>query len=174
MKKSPEVVQKSGEAKCPDFGFTTSHIRNEKSISHIKGSKGIVRIRDADGRVIKEIQGGATEHRPMVRTQIYLSRTEHTFLLTEAGRRNIPVAALIRGFIDEKMEIPKDAWANNPMLQDLDDDSSGPEDGAINHDHYVYGSPKRFEKKNGVWTEAASLETDAPGQPVRPREKNPK
>ena len=59
----------------------------------------------------------------MVRTQIYLSRTEHTFLLTEAGRRNIPVAALIRGFIDEKMEIPKDAWANNPMLQDLDDDS---------------------------------------------------
>ena len=27
------------------------------------------------------------------------------------------MAAVIRGFIDEKMEIPEDAWTNNPMLR---------------------------------------------------------
>ena len=29
------------------------------------------------------------------------------------------MAAVIRNFIDEKMEIPEDAWTNNPMLASL-------------------------------------------------------
>ena len=58
------------------------------------------------------------------------------------------------------MEIPKDAWVNNPMLQDQDNDSPGPEDGAINHDHYVYGTPKRFVKNDGMWVEAAQRKLD--------------
>ncbi len=44
---------------------------------------------------------------PMVRTQIYLNREEYDFVQTEARRRNEPMAAVIRNFIDEKMEIPE-------------------------------------------------------------------
>jgi len=97
---------------------------------------------------------------PMVRTQIYLNRTEHEFVMAEAGRRNVPMAAVIRRFIDEKMAIPEDAWADNPMLRNSDAEAAGPEDGSINHDHYVYGAPKRFEKKDGAWVEAGALPAD--------------
>ena len=40
---------------------------------------------------------------PMVRTQIYLNREEYDFVQAEARRRNEPMAAVIRNFIDEKM-----------------------------------------------------------------------
>lgn len=55
--------------------------------------------------------------------------------------------------IREKMEIPEEAWVNNPMLELTPDDPEweGHEDGAINHDHYIYGSPKNYEKVNGEW-----------------------
>ena len=52
----------------------------------------------------------------MVRTQIYLTRAEHEFLQAEAGRRGAPMSAVIREIIDEKMRIPADAWASNPLL----------------------------------------------------------
>jgi hypothetical protein len=89
----------------------------------------------------------------MVRTQIYLTRAEHDFLQSEATRREEPMAAVIRGFIDEKMEIPEDAWTNNPLLQPTvdDPDFEGREDGSLNHDHYAYGGPKQYEKIDGKW-----------------------
>src|SRR5579871_4033124 len=67
---------------------------------------------------------------PMVRTQIYLSQAEHDFVQREAARREEPMAAVIRGFIDEKMELPADAWTNNPMLEPTvsDPDWKGHED----------------------------------------------
>ena len=63
------------------------------------------------------------------------------------------MAAIIRGLVDEKMRIPEDAWINNPMLEPTVDDPDweGHEDGSINHDHYVYGCPKKYEKINGEW-----------------------
>ena len=89
----------------------------------------------------------------MVRTQIYLTRAEHEYLLGESARRGEPMAAIIRGLVDEKMRIPEDAWINNPMLEPTVDDPDweGHEDGSINHDHYVYGCPKKYEKINGEW-----------------------
>lgn len=89
----------------------------------------------------------------MVRTQIYLTRTEHDFLMAEGNRRNLPMAAIVREYIDEKMEIPEDAWLNNPLLQPAVEDPAfaGREDGAINHDHYISGTPKRFGKMLGKW-----------------------
>jgi hypothetical protein len=91
--------------------------------------------------------------RIMVRTQIYLTRAEHDFLSREAGRRGEPMSAFLRGIIDEKMRIPNEAWTNNPMLEPTPDVPGweGPEDGSINHDHYVYGCPKEYEKKKGEW-----------------------
>ena len=89
----------------------------------------------------------------MVRTQIYLTRAEHEYLLGESARRGEPMAAIIRGLVDEKMRIPEDAWINNPMLEPTVDDPDWEdhEDGSINHDHYVYGCPKKYEKINGEW-----------------------
>jgi hypothetical protein len=97
----------------------------------------------------------------MVRTQIYLSQVEHEFIQTEATRRNQPMAAVIRSFIDEKMTLPDDIWENNPLLAPPADPSFvGPEDGAINHDHYVYGGPKKWMKRKGKWVEAPPLPDD--------------
>ena len=99
---------------------------------------------------------------PMIRTQIYLSQREYDFLQTEARRRAAPMAAVIRNFIDEKMAVPEDAWMNNPMLAPTVPDPSwkSPEDGGINHDHYLYGSPKKWIKVKGKYVEAPPLPDD--------------
>jgi hypothetical protein len=102
------------------------------------------------------------EEAPMIRTQIYLNKNEHDFVQREAARRDKPMAAVIRGFIDEKMEIPDDAWTNNPMLEPTvhDPNWKGHEDGGINHDHYLYGVPKSVIKVKGKWVDAPPLPDD--------------
>ncbi|HXC35278.1 MAG TPA: hypothetical protein VNV43_05345 [Candidatus Acidoferrales bacterium] len=99
---------------------------------------------------------------PMIRTQIYLNKEEHEFVKREASRRDEPMAAVIRQFIDEKMEIPEDAWINNPMLKPTPHDPSckGHEDGGINLDHYLYGAPKDYIKVKGKYVEAPPLPDD--------------
>ena len=89
----------------------------------------------------------------MVRTQIYLTRAEHGFISTEAARRGETMAAVIRGCIDDKMRVPDTAWTANPMLEPTPSDAGPvlPEDAAINHDHYLYGTPKKYLKKRGKW-----------------------
>lgn len=97
----------------------------------------------------------------MVRTQIYLSTAEHRFLQAEAARRGVPMAAVIRSFIDEKMSLPEEVWTQNPLLAPPADASfEGPEDGVINHDHYIYGTPKRHVKKGERWVPAPPLPED--------------
>ena len=98
----------------------------------------------------------ATGGGSMVRTQIYLTRSEHDFLSAEAARRREPMAAVIRGYIDDKMRLPDTAWESNSMLEATPKDPAFalPEDAAINHDHYLYGTPKRFVKKRGIWVHA--------------------
>ena len=99
---------------------------------------------------------------PMIRTQIYLNRHEHDFVQREAARRSEPMAAVIRRLIDDKMEIPEEAWTNNPMLEPTprDPDWTGHEDAGINHDHYLYGSPKKWIKVKGQYVEAPPLPDD--------------
>jgi hypothetical protein len=99
---------------------------------------------------------------PMIRTQIYLNKEEYDFVQREASRRDEPMAAVIRGFIDEKMEIPEGAWTNNPMLKPTPHDPNwkGHEDGGINHDHYIYGCPKKWIKVKGKYVEAPPLPDD--------------
>lgn len=118
---------------------------------------------DQPGSVLKDavvIYG--TEATSMVRTQIYLNRREYEFVQSEAVRRDQPMAAVIRGLIDEKMEIPDDAWTNNPILEPSAHDPNwkGHEDGAINHDHYIYGCPKKWIKVKGKYVEAPPLPED--------------
>ena len=106
--------------------------------------------------VLRDVPGpalGADEAVGMVRTQIYLTRAEHGFIASEAARRGEPMAAVIRGYIDDKMRLPDSAWAANPMLEPTPTDAGLelPEDAAINHDHYLYGAPKKYLKKRGQW-----------------------
>jgi hypothetical protein len=102
------------------------------------------------------------EAAPMVRTQIYLNKNEYDFVQREASRRAEPMAAVIRNFIDEKMELPDEAWTNNPMFKPwpADPDNDSPEDAAINHDHYLYGGPKKWIKVKGKYVEAPPLPED--------------
>ena len=97
----------------------------------------------------------------MVRTQIYLTRAEHEFVTAEAARLGAPMAAIIRDYIDEKMRLPDAAWETNSMLEATPRDSGFalPEDAAINHDHYLYGAPKRYLKKRGKWVLAEAAPT---------------
>ncbi len=91
---------------------------------------------------------------PMVRTQIYLSRAEYDFVQAQSSQHGQPMAAVIRSFIDEKMQLPDEAWTNNPMLRPTpkDPEFELPEDAAINHDHYLYGTPKKYIKVAGQWS----------------------
>ena len=98
----------------------------------------------------------------MVRTQVYLTQAEYDFLQAESSRRDEPMAAILRSFVDEKMAVPVDAWTNNPMLRPAvaEPDWDSPADAAINHDHYLYGAPKKWIKVNGQWVEAPPLPDD--------------
>lgn len=89
----------------------------------------------------------------MVRTQIYLSRAEHEFVRAEAERRNEPMASVIRGYIDERMGVKDAIWQSNPLLQPPVDDPDyiHRADGVVNHDHYIYGGPKKHKKVKGKW-----------------------
>ena len=108
---------------------------------------------------------------PMIRTQIYLNKAEHEFLQAEARRRDHPMAAVIRSFIDERMQIPEHAWTDNPLLRLPVEDPTwkGREDGAVNHDHYIYGTPKKWMKRNGKWVETPSLPDDYYSNPASRR-----
>lgn len=111
---------------------------------------------------LAETAPAAKTEAPMIRTQIYLNKNEYDFVQREASRRDEPMAAVIRSFIDEKMEIPEDAWTNNPMLEPTPHDPNwkGHEDGGINLDHYLYGVPKDYIKVNGKYVEAPPLPKD--------------
>lgn len=96
----------------------------------------------------------------MIRTQVYLTRSEHSFLQSEALRRNEPMAAVLRSFIDEKMRIPDEAWTKNPLLEPTvnDPEYSGRKDGSINHDYYIYGGSRKYRKAKEGWVEKAENE----------------
>ncbi len=98
----------------------------------------------------------------MIRTQIYLSRPEYDFVQAESRRRDEPMASVIRSWIDEQMQAREEAWVDNPLLRPPVPDPSweGHQDGAINHDHYIYGTPKKWMKRKGKWVETPPLPDD--------------
>ncbi|MBU6400238.1 MAG: hypothetical protein KGS61_07950 [Verrucomicrobia bacterium] len=129
--------------------------------------KSKLRPRAAEPAVLKDATGlGAPPPTspaalPMHRTQIYLSREEFEFVQGEATRRGEPMAAVIRSLIDERMQVPAEVWEQNPLLASpADPGFVGPADGAINHDHYVHGTPRRWIKRRGRWLEAPPLPAD--------------
>jgi hypothetical protein len=126
-------------------------------ISNVKAGKSkAIPLKDAEGTYAAK--GEAAPGSGMVRTQIYLTPEEHRFVDSESRRKGVPMAAVIRDFIEEKMRVPDEAWAK--FLAPVPDDPNweGPEDGSINHDHYVYGCPKKFVKRKGKWVPAPPVD----------------
>ena len=140
-------------------------VKAKKPVKYLKAASSEQFLKEA--ALAYEVQA-----EPMVRTQIYLSKHEYDFVQREASRRDEPMAAVIREFIDQKMEIPEDAWTNNPMLRPTPPDSEGEghDDGAINRHHYLYGAPKSWLKQNGKWVEAPPLPEDYFDNPARAKE----
>ncbi len=130
-------------------------MKKQKTIKYPPPKSSVMELKEA--AVAYEV-----ETAPMIRTQIYLNKNEYDFVQREASRRDEPMAAVIRNFIDEKMELPDEAWTNNPMFKPwpADPDNDSPEDAAINHDHYLYGGPKKWIKVKGKYVEAPPLPED--------------
>ncbi len=82
----------------------------------------------------------------MVRTQIYLPRDLYDRLRRRGAREGIPMAEHIRKalrlYLDEQARVPE-ALADDDPLWSLVGVADGPTDGAENHDHYIYGAPKK-------------------------------
>jgi hypothetical protein len=82
----------------------------------------------------------------MVRKQIYIDEDLDQDLKALAERTGEPEAAHVRAALRGYLEARRpSADAADPLLQiiGLVDDAEGPGDVAEEHDHYLYGAPKR-------------------------------
>jgi hypothetical protein len=78
-------------------------------VKHVKDNKKYPKHQDQPAELRDSMAPLTGEAKPMVRTQVYLSRPEYDFLQAEAAQRGEPMAAIIRSYIDEKMRLPEDA-----------------------------------------------------------------
>ncbi|HTP08380.1 MAG TPA: hypothetical protein VMP08_09025 [Anaerolineae bacterium] len=87
----------------------------------------------------------------MVRTQVYLPRSIYERLQKRAAQHNMTLATQVRAALDdylERVESQDDdgiLHADDPIFQMIGMFSSKEGDLSVNHDHYLYGWPKREE-----------------------------
>lgn len=82
----------------------------------------------------------------MIRTQIYLSSEQHEQLKKRGAKDKKTMASVIREAVDQYLvedQNPLIFPANDPLFDLIGITDSGPEDGSINHDKYLYGDPHR-------------------------------
>jgi len=85
----------------------------------------------------------------MVRTQVYLPQTTHRALVERAEKHGLTMAVQIRAALDEYLQRAQDAeegvilQPDDPIFKMIGIFDSGLPDIAVNHDHYLYGTPKR-------------------------------
>jgi hypothetical protein len=89
----------------------------------------------------------------MVRTQVYLPREIYDRLQRRAAKQALTLAVQIREALEdylERVESQADdgvLHADDPIFQMIGMFDSGVGDLSVNHDHYLYGFPKREEVK---------------------------
>ncbi len=87
----------------------------------------------------------------MVRFQVYLPRSTYERLQKQAVRHDLTLATQVRAALDDYLErIESQAddgilHADDPIFQMIGMFSSKEGDLSVNHDHYLYGWPKREE-----------------------------
>ena len=84
----------------------------------------------------------------MVRTQVYLPRAMYDRLQKRAGKQNLTLAVQIREALVDYLERSEAAdepilRADDPIFALIGSASSKEGDLSVNHDHYLYGWPKR-------------------------------
>jgi len=87
----------------------------------------------------------------MVRLQVYLPRSTYERLQKRATQHDLSLATQVRAALDdylERVEAQDDdgiLHADDPIFQMTGMFSSKEGDLSVNHDHYLYGWPKREE-----------------------------
>jgi hypothetical protein len=85
----------------------------------------------------------------MVRTQVYLSRAIYDKLQARAQKQELTLALQIRAALEDyldRVESEEDdgiLHADDPIFKMIGMFTSDADDASINHDHYLYGAPKR-------------------------------
>ena len=88
---------------------------------------------------------------PMKRTQVYLDEEDWQRLQVRAADSGRSAAALVREAVTDYLLRSPDPDAD-PILamigeaENLTPPDGAPTDGALNHDHYLYGWPKEGEE----------------------------
>ena len=85
----------------------------------------------------------------MVRKQIYIDDELEEDLKVLAARTGEPEAAHVRAALRRYLEAQRlPVEGADPLLAmiGLVDDADGPSDVAEEHDHYLYGTPKRHQR----------------------------
>jgi hypothetical protein len=93
----------------------------------------------------------------MKRKQIYIEEDEEARLKELAARRGVAEAVVIREAVASYLAANEfkgfERMEDNPLwgLVGLIDDTTIPTDSSINHDHYIYGTPKKYRiRKDGT------------------------
>ena len=85
----------------------------------------------------------------MVRTQVYLPQATYDALVERAKGQGPTMASQIRAALDEYLQRTQDddegaiLQTDDPIFKMIGMFDSGLTDVAVNHDHYIYGTPKR-------------------------------
>jgi plasmid stability protein len=90
----------------------------------------------------------------MVRTQIYLPADVHEKLRARAQRHGLTLALQIRAALEEyfnRLDSAEEGVlrADDPIFRFIGIGSGATSDAAFEHDHYLYGLPKRGIRRNG-------------------------
>src|SRR5713226_5440899 len=85
----------------------------------------------------------------MVRTQVYLPQATYRALVERAEKQGLTMAVQIRAALDEYLRrSPEEEEGailqpDDPIFKMIGIFDSGLTDIGVNHDHYLYGTPKR-------------------------------
>lgn len=86
----------------------------------------------------------------MKRKQIYIEEGQEVRLKELAADRGVSEAVLVREALDAYLQANEfkgfERMEDSPLwgIVGLIDDPDAPTDGSINHDHYIYGTPKKY------------------------------
>jgi hypothetical protein len=100
----------------------------------------------------------------MVRTQVYLPQATYKALIERAKKQGLTMATQIRAALDEYLqrtqtEDDEDGpvlQPDDPIFEMIGSGDSGLPDVAVNHDHYLYGTSKRYPVTGEFIREAAN------------------
>ncbi len=81
----------------------------------------------------------------LYRAQILLTRTQHRYLKGRSNREGSSVSAIVRELIRIEMESRRQAIKDDPFWEIVGMVAGGDPDAGVEHDHYVYGTPRKDE-----------------------------